>query len=66
MVKYLEMGEVSAFLKLELSTLKCWVKTDGGRGFRKYCTKLGRRNVVLEENLDRWMKGLPPVNREDF
>jgi hypothetical protein len=66
MVRYLELGEVAEFLKLEFSTLKCWAKTNGGREFKKYCTKLGRRNVVLEENLDRWMKGLPPVSREDF
>jgi len=63
---YMELEEVAEFLKLELSTLKHWAKTDGGKGFRKYCTKIGRRNVILEENLDRWMRGLAPASREDF
>jgi len=62
-MKYLELAEAAEVLKLAEITLKHWIKAGkGGRDFKNYVTKVGRRNVILEENLDRWMRGLPPAD----
>ena len=55
-MEYLELAEVAAHLKLSEATLKGWLKSkSGGRDFWRYCTKIGKRNVITVENLNKWM-----------
>ena len=55
-MEYLELEEVAALLKLSVATVKGWLRSKkGGRDFWKYCTKVGKRNVITTTNLERWM-----------
>ncbi len=55
-MEYLELAEVAVHLKFSESTVKGWLKSkSGGRKFWKYCTKIGKRNVITVKSFELWM-----------
>ncbi len=65
MEKLLGVAGLIELLGLQKKTLHNWLSLNEFN-LKDHLSKVGRSWRIDEENLDRWVKGLPPVNREDF